>query len=177
MLRLTVYFTLGFIFLVLQATLLPKVLPGEFRPDLLLFLVIYLALDEGEFSGALLAWVFGFLLDIFAGSTPGLYAATLLTIFVAVRVAAAHLNTESSLLILFLVACGTLFEGGMVILLSFLADIDDISMPVLQRLPLQLLLNLFSSLLLLRLIALLQSHGGPLAQIPGLRRLDSHYES
>ena len=70
--RLMVYFGCGLVFLLLQATVIPWLLPSYLKPDLLLILLIYLGLNENFRSGALLAYLLGCLLDVFAGHYFGL---------------------------------------------------------------------------------------------------------
>jgi len=176
--RVVAYFLLGLGFLALQSALLPRFLPFETKPDLLLILVIYLGLHEDYLRGAGLSYVLGCLFDVFAGSSPGLYGTAFLATFLAVRGTASQLNTESSILLLFMVFCGSLFQAGILVFpLGFFADAGSLWSIILRHLPSQVLINLVVAYLLLKVVNRLQKRFFPRSRIPGLRRLDSRYES
>jgi rod shape-determining protein MreD len=176
--RTFVYFLLGFIFLVLQTTLLPAMLPIHFKPDLLLILVVYLGLNEGYVRGGALSYLLGCLQDVFAAGYPGLYGLALLCTFLAVRGAAARLNTESSVLLLLLVSAGTLLQAALLLFaLGFFAEAGALWMIILKGILPQLLLNLLATCLLLKATAWLQRRFAPRFRVPGLRRVDRHYGS
>ena len=78
--RLLIYFGCGLLFLLLQSTVIPWLLPAYLKPDLLLILLIYLGLNENFRSGAFLAYLLGCLLDVFAGHYLGLYGFVFLTL-------------------------------------------------------------------------------------------------
>ncbi|AMV72932.1 hypothetical protein JCM30471_35700 [Desulfuromonas carbonis] len=177
MTRVSAYFLLGYLFILLQAGLLPRMIPLGFAPDLLLILIVYLGLNEDYLRGSFLAYLLGCFLDVFAGSSLGLYGMALLAVFLTVRGAVGRFNAENSLLLLFMVGCGTLLEGAVIIGLGFLADIDQLWVVILPRLSLQMLLNLCFAWLLLKLVTGLQRRLLPRRGIPGLQRLDSRYES
>lgn len=174
--RLLIYFGCGLVFLLLQSTLIPWLLPAYLRPSLLLILLIYLGLNEQFRSGALLAYLLGCLLDVFSGHFLGLYGFVFLTIFFLTRIAVRWFNTESSMLLVTMVFWGTLAEGGLVIFaLTLFAEAGDIWTMVLTYLfPRAIVSSLVAELLLL-LLNLLQRHLGPRWNIPGLNRLDGRY--
>jgi rod shape-determining protein MreD len=175
--RLLVYFALGFGCILLQTAFFPRLLPMYFKPDLLLILVIYLALNEGGGRAALLAYALGSLLDVFSGAWPGLFGLTLLVTYLAGRIAVRRLNTESSLLLLFMVLCCTFVHSAVLVFLAgFFAEAGSLGAIVLRRLPIQLALNLAAALVLLQAIAFLQRRY-PRLRIPALGRLDGRYES
>lgn len=176
MTRLVVYFSLGFVFLLLQTTVLPSLLPLFFKPDLLLILVVYLGLNEGYVRGGSLAYVLGCLQDVFAAGYPGLYGLALLGVFLAVRGIAARLNTESSVLLLLLVGVGTLLQSALLLFaLGFFADAGALWLIILKGLLPQILLNLLAAFLLIRMTLRLQRRFAPRLKLPGLRRLDRRY--
>ena len=102
--RTLFYLSLAGIAVVLQTALLPPFLQGDYKPDLVLLLVVYLGLHEDRWRGGLLVYLMGWLFDGVGGAFPGLYGFVLLTIFLAVRGIVSRVNTESSALLLLLVA-------------------------------------------------------------------------
>jgi rod shape-determining protein MreD len=176
MTRLIAYFSLGFVLLVLQTTLVPVLLPLHFKPDLLLILVVYLGLHEGYVRGGTLAYVLGCLQDVFAAGYPGLFGLAFLGVFLAVRGMAIRLNTESSVLLLLLVAIGTLLQSALLLFaLGFFADAGALWVIILKGLLPQVLLNLLAAFLLIRITTWLQRRFAPRLRVPGLRRLDRRY--
>jgi rod shape-determining protein MreD len=176
--RTLIYLALAGVAVVLQTVLMPLVLWGYYKPDLLLILVIYLGLHEGPWRGGLLVYLIGWCNDGVAGVFPGLNGFVLLGIFLAVRGIVTRVNTESSPLLLLLVAGGTVMQFVMVIFaLDFFSQTAQILPQMVWQLPVQLLLNFVAALLLLRLTVWLQRTFMPLRALPGLRKLDSRYES
>lgn len=175
--RFTIIFILGLVFLTLQSSLLPLILPWGLKPDFLVILITYLGLHETLGRGAFTAYVLGLLQDVFAGQVLGLYGLALLVTFVSVRLLARRFNTESFLLILFMVGSCTLIEGGMLIFLLLFAGSASTGWLILQDLPVQLLVNLGLAILLLVLVSVLQRRFGHSVKIPGFERLDHRYES
>ena len=55
--RTLIYFALAGIAIILQTVLLPLVITGDYKPDLLLILVVYLGLHEGPWSGGALVYL------------------------------------------------------------------------------------------------------------------------
>jgi rod shape-determining protein MreD len=171
--RILGYFLIGLGFLLLQSALLPRILPFETKPDLLLILIVYLGLHESYFQGASLSYLLGCFFDVFAGSYPGLYGTAFLVTFLAVRGIASQLNTESSVLLLFMVFCGTLFHAGILIFpLGFFADAGPLWSIILGHLLSQILLNLASAYFLIKATTRMQKRFFPRTRIPGLQRLD-----
>ena len=177
MTRVAAYFLLGYVFMLLQAGLLPHLIPFGFTPDLLLILIVYLGLNEDYLRGSFLAYLLGCLQDVFSGSSLGLYGMALLATFLTVRGVVGRFNTENSLLLLFMVGCGTFLEGAVLIGLGYFADLDQLWRVILPRLAPQALLNLVVAWLLLLLVTRLQRRLAPRRGIPGLQRLDRRYEA
>jgi rod shape-determining protein MreD len=174
-----VYFLLLSLFLIfLQVSVLPRLLPDNFKPDLLLILVLYLGLTATWLRGGLLCWYFGCLEDTFAGNDFGLFGITFLIIFLAVRAGASRFNTESSFLLLVLTFSATFFKGAVLISLLILFSEAGRQWPVILSclLP-EAVLNTLCALLLLRFSLLLRRRFARGAGIPGLSHLDRRYES
>ena len=176
MTRIGVYLLCGYLLMLFQAGPLPRWLPYGFTPDLVLILVVYVGLNEDLLRGSALAYLLGCLQDVFSGTSLGLYGMALLATFLLVRTVVGRFNTESSLLLLFMVACSTLVEGAVLIGLGALADLDQLWQLILPRLAPQALLNLAFALLLLKLVTALQRHFAPRRPLPGLRRQERRYE-
>lgn len=178
MTRVLAYFALGFVFILAQTAVVPQILPFHLKPDLLLVLIVYLGLNETYVRGGLLAYILGCLVDVYAGRYLGLHGLALLMTFLVVRGAAGRLNTESSVLLLFLVACGTALQGAILFLsLGFFADGGPPLLLFLGQLLPQALLNLAAALLLLQLTPKLQKLLAPRKDIPGLKHLNNRYGS
>ncbi|MDH3998951.1 MAG: rod shape-determining protein MreD [Desulfuromonadales bacterium] len=172
------YFSFAGVAVVLQTALLPVVLPAPYKPDMILILVVYLGLHEEPWRGGLLAYLLGCCYDGVAGGFPGLNGFLLLGIFLAVRGIVTRVNTESSPLLLLLVAAGTLLQTiQAAFALDFFSHVDGVWTLLFRQLPLQLLLNFLTAFVLLQLIVRIQKIFMPRRDLPGLRKLDSHYES
>ena len=176
--RTLTYLAIAGIAVVLQTVLLPLILQGYFKPDLLLILVIYLGLHEEPRRGGVLAYLLGWCYDGVAGVFPGLNGFILLGIFLAVRGIVTRVNTESSPLLLLLVISGTVLQSVlMAFALDFFSQAARIWPQMVWQLPVQLLLNFIAAFVLLRLTVWLQRTFLPRRKLPGLRKLDSRYES
>lgn len=172
------YFSLAGIAVVLQTVILPLLLGGYYKPDLVLILVVYLGLHEGPWRGGLLVYLMGWCFDGMSGAFPGLNGFVLLGIFLAVRGIVTRVNTESSALILLLVMAGTLLQSAMVAFaIDFFKQDVRIWPQIAWQLPVQLLLNFIAAFVLLKLSVWLQQTFLPRKKLPGLRKLDSRYES
>lgn len=176
--RTLFYLALAGIAVVLQTALLPPFLQGDYKPDLVLLLVVYLGLQEDRWRGGLLVYLMGWLFDGVGGAFPGLYGFVLLTIFLVVRGIVSRVNTESSALLLLLVMAGTVLQAA---LISFALDFfrQDVSVlsQIAWQLPIQLLLNFVAGYFFLKLTVWLQRTFLPRSKLPGLRKLDSRYET
>jgi rod shape-determining protein MreD len=65
---------LGIFFLVVQTTWLTSFPIRRIRPDIVLILTLYLGISSPPISGGILAFILGYLMDIFSGNGFGLYA-------------------------------------------------------------------------------------------------------
>jgi rod shape-determining protein MreD len=64
------------LFLTLQTTLFASLPIQRLRPDFMLILTLYLGLTYPPISGGILAFLMGFLMDLFSGSSLGLFTLT-----------------------------------------------------------------------------------------------------
>lgn len=176
--RALIYFALAGIAVVLQTVIMPLLLQGYYKPDFMLILVIYLGLHAEPRRGGLLVYLLGWLYDGMAGVFPGLNGFVLLGIFLAVRGVVTRVNTESSPLLLLLVAVGTLLQSALTAFaLDFFSQEVRIWPQLAWQLPVQILLNFIAAFILLRATIWLQRNFMPRKNLPGLRKLDSRYES
>lgn len=173
---LLLYYIGGFLAVILQTTFLPNLFSFAI-PDLLLILVIYIGLNERYLRGSLLTFFLGCLSDVFSGQTLGLNCTVYILSFLAIRSVVNRLNTESSLLLLFMVGSGTLFQGfTLIFLLTFLAETGNAWLLILKYLPMQLISNVIATFLLLATLQSIQKKFFPRLKIPGLDRLDQRYD-
>lgn len=176
--RTLIYFALAGMAVVLQTVILPVLFPGDYKPDLILLLVVYLGLHEDLWRGGLVVYLMGWLFDGVGGAFPGLYGFVLLAIFLAVRGLVTRVNTESSLLLLLLVMAGTVLQGFLVTFaLDFFRQDVSVLTQIAWQIPVQLLLNFVAALVCLSLAVWLQRTFMPRRKLPGLRKLDSRYEA
>ena len=174
--RYLIYLAFAGLAVVLQTVWLPVIMPGTYKPDLVLVLVVYLGLHEKPLQGGLLVYLLGWLYDGFAGAFAGLHGFVLLSIFLAIRAVVTRVNAESKPLLLLLVMAGTLVQC---VLTSFALDFFHITtnfwLQTVPMLPLQVFLNALAALLLIQSIVWLQRKFLPRSEIPGLRKLGSHH--
>lgn len=145
--RTLLYVILGLTMILLQTTLLPRLLGNGPRPDLLLLLTLHIGLNERPLPGAFTAWLLGCLLDVFSGTTFGLYGLILLLIFCATSASARQLNHDNSMVMIVAAICGTTAHALLLITtLLFFADADQGWHLILRDLPLQLALNIIAAI-------------------------------
>jgi rod shape-determining protein MreD len=148
--RILLTFALGLLFMLLQSSVFPRLLPADLKPDLLLVLVIYLGLTESHVRGGLVSYLLGCLKDVFAGIYSGLFGFTFLLIFYAVRAVGGRFNSDNPFFLIFLTLVGTLVEGVVVLFsIGFFADHAPPWQLVGGQLLPQMLLNLLAAILLL----------------------------
>ena len=173
--RIVFYALFGLACLLIQTAVFPRIIPVQFKPDLMLILIVYLGISEKYGSGGLFAFCIGLLYDVFAGSAFGMYGMIFLLVFFSVRSTIDYFNAENPFLLLFLVACGTVLQAGLLILLGALAEAGALWQIVLQHFPGQLLANTVAAALLILTITYLQKRF-PRLVVPGMQRLDERYE-
>ena len=64
-------FILFFPLLFLQTTIIPFIAIDTVIPDLILILLVYYSITQGQIYGSVLGFVYGFLIDIITGTTLG----------------------------------------------------------------------------------------------------------
>jgi len=164
-----VYLLLGLLAVLLQSSLLPLLLPASLRPNLLLILVLFLGLNESMGRALLVTLLLGGLQDCFTGTTLGLYMSVNLAILLLVRLLSEKLNSESPLLLLLLVAAGTIIQNLLIgFCLTTFADAGAGMSLLLSVLPLQLVGNLLAAVLLFYLFLSLQPLLGTRSGLAGL---------
>lgn len=176
--RLIVYLLVGLIFMLLQTTLLPRLLPDTMLPNLLLILILYLGLSESFGRAMLLSLLFGLLQDSFSSTTLGLYGVVNLVIFFQVRLLVTRLSAESPALLLLLVAGGTLVQSFLLgFCLTVFAEAGSVLQILLPALPGQLLANLLAGGILLGILLILQPQFGARPGMAGLPHQSRHHGS
>lgn len=83
--RLILLLFAGIFFLIFQTTFLPFLPVQRIRPDVLLIFTLYLAFLFSPIFGGILAFFLGYLLDLFSGSSLGLYTFSRPLIFFAAQ--------------------------------------------------------------------------------------------
>ena len=71
--RVLLLFILGILFLTFQTTFLGFIPIQRIRPDFMLIFTLYLGFSFPPIPGGILAFVLGYLVDLFSGNTLGLY--------------------------------------------------------------------------------------------------------
>ncbi len=79
--RFLILFVTGVLLLTVQTTLLASSSIQKIRPDLVLIFILYLGFSFSTFSGGILAFLMGYLMDLFSGNVLGLYTFTRPLIF------------------------------------------------------------------------------------------------
>jgi rod shape-determining protein MreD len=75
----------GILFLILQTTLLPSFPIQRIRPDILLIFTLYLAFLFPPIFGGTLAFIMGYLMDLFSGNTLGFFTFSRTLLFFAAQ--------------------------------------------------------------------------------------------
>lgn len=172
------YLTFGLIFMLLQTTMLPRLLPDALLPNLLLLLVLYLGLSESFIKAMSLCLLFGLLQDSFSSTALGLHGVVNLLIFLQVRLLSTRLSAESPALLLLLVAGGTLIQTFLVgLFLTLFAEAGAVLQVLIPALPGQLLSNLLAGSVLLGILLYLQPQFGARPGMAGLAHQSRHHGS
>ncbi len=162
-------FLAGLIFTLLQSSIFPLFLPLNWRPNLILILILYLALSENLFRALIGGLLLGAIQDSFCGSSLGLYISVYLAIVLVTQLLSEHLNGESQPLLLLLVAGGTLFQNLLVaFFLTIFADTASVLHILLPAIPQQMLTNMFFATVMLSLLLRFQSMVGSRTGLAGL---------
>ncbi len=151
------YIITAFVFVLLQSSVLIKIIFPSWQPSLILVLVIIAGLRESFFTALLAGLVLGALQDSFSGTTLGLYVTVYLFIIFLARAFSEQLNIESPPLLLVLVAGGTLIENALIgLLMTVFADTEPVVSILIPTLPLQLLTNLGFAIFMMVLVYFVQ---------------------
>jgi rod shape-determining protein MreD len=110
-----IYLTAGLLALLLQTTVLSHL---PIKPDLILILVVCLGLSNKPVAGAVLAFLFGCLMDVFAGSTLGFFALTKTLVFFFTYSVKGHLFFDYQPAKVLLILVSALIEAVLFLLLA-----------------------------------------------------------
>ena len=175
MIRIACYALFGLVGVLIQTSISPRLFPFQFKPDLILILVVYLGISQKYGYSGVLSFCVGLLYDVFAGSSFGLHGMVLVLVVLIIRSTIDYFNAENPFLLLFLVACGTVLQAGLLVLFGTFAEAGALWQIVLQHFPGQLLANVIAALLLMLVVTYLQRRF-PRLVVPGMQRLDERYE-
>jgi rod shape-determining protein MreD len=120
--RNTAFLLLGIALILIQSNLfrlVGLVHVAGITPSLLLPLIVFMGVHEYSLArGALLSFVLGYLIDIFAAAPVGLYTFNSVAIFVVARAAGVRLAAQTILTKMGLAFAFSLLEGTLVIVLT-----------------------------------------------------------
>ena len=160
--RLLAYLLCATLFIVLQATVFPLIVGTSLQPNLLLLLVLYLGLYEKSLFGAFTSWLLGCMLDVFSGTTLGLYGMIMLLTFCITCVGSRKLNFDSDIVIFVTTLIGTAIHAILLILMLIIfATAQRSWCCVLPYLPVHLLVNQLAVLILLPLVHVINKRRKP----------------
>jgi rod shape-determining protein MreD len=108
---------LAMIALLLQTTVLPRASIGRAAPDLLLIMCVYLGLHQHSVTGALAAFVVGYLEDTFSGSVAGLNAFAMCVVFAIVYITSRRLWVDNAISKIVLVFLATIVKAALTFVL------------------------------------------------------------
>ncbi len=129
--RILLLLLLGILLLTVQTTLLRSVPIQRVRPDFMLIFTLFLAFSVSPLPGGILAFLMGYLVDLFSGNTFGLYTFSRPLLFYVAYLFKSKFYVEgfsSQFIFVFLTAC---LEGVFVLILFTLLNPE----PVFQRYP------------------------------------------
>jgi rod shape-determining protein MreD len=115
--RIAFSFFLGILFLTLQTTLLPSLPVQRIRPDIVLILILYWGLTYPPVQGGILSFFLGYLMDLFSGSSFGLYTFSRPLLFYLAELFKGRLYLEGALSQFLFVFFFALFEGFLILTL------------------------------------------------------------
>lgn len=112
-----------FFSVVVQTSVLPVYITPQFKPDLLLILIVYLALHSPPIpAGAFWAWSIGLLKDVFSALFLGMNAFSFLLIYLFIKHIADRLYAESPLLFVIIVTLASFASVTLNFLLLLMFD-------------------------------------------------------
>ncbi|MCK5793288.1 MAG: rod shape-determining protein MreD [Anaerolineales bacterium] len=166
----------GIFFALLQSSVFPLFLSPNWRPNLILLLVLYLGLSENLTRALIAGLLLGAIQDSFCGPSLGLYVSVYLVIILATRVLTEQLNIESPPLLLLLIAGGTLLQNLLIsFYLTLFAETASVLHILLPAIPVQLFTNFCFAAILLFLLLRFQRFFGYRSGLAGLIYQSKHY--
>ena len=172
------FISAGVFFVLLQSSVLPLFFSPNWRPNLMLILILYLGLSENLFRALIAGLLLGAIQDSFCGPSLGLYISVYLIIILAIRVLSDQLNIESPPLLLLLIASATLLQNVLIgFYLTVFADTAPALHILLPAIPQQLLTNMFFATILLFLLLRFQRLFGYRSGLAGLMYQSKHHGS
>lgn len=112
------YFGLCLCLIIIQTTIIPFIyFLGRFY-DLLIPLVLFLSAHRPLQKGIPLILVIGFIMDCLSGGAFGLYSITYMWLFLIVGWLTTYVHAHSTVLLIFMVAVGTIIENVFFIVTS-----------------------------------------------------------
>jgi rod shape-determining protein MreD len=127
--RILLLLLFGILFLTVQTTFLRSIPIQRIRPDFMLIFTLFLAFSVSPVLGGILAFLMGYLVDLFSGNTFGLYTFSRPLLFYGAYLFKSEFYVEgfsSQFIFVFLSAC---LEGVFVLILFTLVNPE----PVFQR--------------------------------------------
>lgn len=112
--RCLIYIIVAGGFLLFQSSLLPLMLEPQWRPNLIVILVLILGIGEKPLPAMMTVLFIGALQDSMGGSTVGLHLSACLFIFILARLTAERLNVESPALLLLMLVGANMTYGLLV---------------------------------------------------------------
>ena len=159
----------GIFFALLQSGILPLFLSPDWRPNLILILILYLGLSENLLRALVAGLLLGAIQDSFCGPSLGLYVSVYLIVVLATQLVSEQLNVESPPLLMLVIAGGTLLQNLLVgFYLTVFAEAAPVLHILIPAIPKQLLANMLSAGFLLFLLLRVQQMLGYRPGLAGL---------
>ncbi len=148
-----VYIAIAIVFLLLQGTFLPLMLTPQWRPNIILILVLILGVREKPLPAMMTVLLIGALQDSLGGTTVGLHISVCLAVFILTRLTAERLNVESpALLVLMLIGANLTYGLLVAFIMTTFAEMGTILYLLVTALPQQTLSTLFVFFVLMVLL-------------------------
>lgn len=138
------YILVAVVFLLVQSALLPLMLEPQWRPNVILILVLILGVREKPVPAMMTVLLIGALQDSMGGSTVGLHVSACLAVFILIRLTAERLNVESpALLVLMLIGANITYGLLVAFIMTTFAELGTIFYLLVTTLPQQTLSTIF----------------------------------
>ena len=152
---ITIFFILGIVLLTLQTSLFQSFPDWLGRPDLLFVLFIFLATRSNIYQGAILAILFGSLMDIFSGVYLGVYPVLYLLLYITLKGLSTHFMLNDQTYQAPLVAVSYLIFNIGIVIFSLVLATENALMWAWGQVLLQMLILSVITLPLFRLFDLI----------------------